>query len=138
MEGSWKKMRHGFQLKPVVNSLWNEDTKYLALWERLNQDPPFRLERTWRGLGKKLVGQVGAPVGGGCGLLPSGVPGAQFQQCRPRTPGHGGQSPDPALPQDRWRWGGHRTAGMFLPPGAPKLCQRPRPPRAPRPVQTGS
>lgn len=32
---------HGFHLRPALNSVCSEDTKYLALWERLIQDWPF-------------------------------------------------------------------------------------------------
>ena len=94
-----------------------------------------------RGASGEAGGSAGGSGGGGCALLPSGAaaPGARCQQRRPPSQGAGDTAQDPALPRDRRRRGGPRTARTPLLPGAPSCAgQRPRRPGAPRPVRTGS
>ena len=76
-----------------------------------------------RGPGGKLRRRLRAEGAASCYLgepwPESMIPAAQVPDLRVL----GDTAQDPALPQDRQRWGGPRTARTLLPLGAPKLCK---------------
>ena len=106
------------------------------LWDKLR-----------KGWSSCLAGPQGEPGGSGCcsewrGLRPAAFRscalGALWQQHRPRIPGRRGDTAhDPALPSDRQRQEGHRTARTLLPPSAPKLYRSTPPQPREHPGQCG-
>ena len=80
-------------------------------------------ELTWWGLGRSRWVRRGLRPG--CALLPSGAtgPGSGIPAATgPGSHSAEGHSPHPAVPPDRRRRGGHRTARTLLPPGAPSCA----------------